>query len=335
MKGSSGTVLETLTGMKNSKATVLDGDRDRILLHPDGTPAADPPPLTERAAQRHLEDEQFLPVIVKRTDEARRHPDDILSYAIHEGMEQLRRPGFSLLLSAVAAGLILGSTAMSVAVASQIAQASPWPWIERLAVALVYPLGFVVCLMSGTELFTEHTATAVYPVLDRQASWKSLLRLWALVLGGNLIGAAVVSGLLALAEDVIGARQGYLEIGRHLVHNDTAPLLVSSLLAGWLMALGGWLIFATPPRVSQLASIYIVTFLIGLGGLHHSIAGSVEIFTALLLSDEIALGAALRFIALAVVGNLAGGSLFVAVLNYSHIRKSRAQAQLPYLTETP
>lgn len=193
---------------------VMNAVRERAIVHPDGSPVAEPTQMTERAAQRHLEDERYLPVIVKRTDEARRHPDDILSYAIHEGLEQLQRPGFSLMLSAVAAGLILGSTAMSVAVASQIVQASPWPWAERLALALVYPLGFVVCLMSGTELFTEHTATAVYPVLDRQASWKSLLRLWGLVLSGNLLGAAVVSGLLALADDVIGARQGYLEIGR-------------------------------------------------------------------------------------------------------------------------
>lgn len=60
----------------------------------------------------------------------------------------------------------------------------------------------------------------------------------------------------------------------------------SALLAGWLMALGAWLVLATPPTVSQLASIYVVTFLIGLGGLHHSIAGSAEALSGYLTSDE-------------------------------------------------
>jgi formate/nitrite transporter FocA (FNT family) len=99
--------------------------------------------------------------------------------------------------------------------------------------------------------------------------------------------------------------------------------LVSALLAGWLMALGAWLILATPPTASQLMSIYIVTFLIGIGGLHHSIAGAAEIFTAYLIGNELTILEVLRFIGLAMIGNLIGGSLFVAGLNYAHIRQSQ------------
>jgi len=98
---------------------------------------------------------------------------------------------------------------------------------------------------------------------------------------------------------------------------------LSALLAGWLMALGAWLILATPPTVSQIVSIYIVTFLIGLGGLHHSIAGAVEIFTAAFVSDDITTLRVIRFIGVALLGNLIGGSVFVAVLNYAHIRETR------------
>ncbi len=89
------------------------------------------------------------------------------------------------------------------------------------------------------------------------------------------------------------------------------------------MALGAWLILATPPTVSQLVSIYIVTFLIGIGGLHHSIAGGAELFAAYFTSNEVALHEGFRFLALALSGNLVGGSLFVAGLNYAHIRRSQ------------
>jgi len=84
-----------------------------------------------------------------------------------------------------------------------------------------------------------------------------------------------------------------------------------------------WLILATPSGFSQMAAIFIVTFLIGVGGLHHSIAGSVEMFVALLASDEFSIAQATRFIGLALFGNLIGGSFFVAVLNYAHIRETR------------
>jgi formate/nitrite transporter FocA (FNT family) len=279
---------------------------------------------SNRELERVVEDQAFVPVIVKRTDESRRHPDDILVAAISEGLEQLYRPVLSLGLSSVAAGLILGFTAMTVAVATTaVAPLDLPPLLERMIIALGYPLGFVVCLTSGAELFTEHTATAVYPVLDRRASVGRLLRVWIIVVAGNLVGAFSSAALLVLADPVVGARIGYIEIGRHLVSYPALPLVVSAVLAGWLMALGAWLILATPPTVSQIVSIYIVTFIIGVGGLHHSIAGSVEMFAALFISDEFSIGQAARFIAVALVGNLVGGSLFVAVLNYAHIRETR------------
>jgi formate/nitrite transporter FocA (FNT family) len=276
----------------------------------------------ERREQRLEEDRSFVPVIVKRVDQHRRHPDDVLLTAIAEGLEQLNRPALSLGLSSVAAGLILGFTAMAVGIVTVAAvPLGDWPMVSRVLVALVYPLGFVVCLMSGAELFTEHTATAVYPVLDRKATVSSLLRLWVIVIAGNLIGAWMSAGLLTLAEPVIGASAGYVEIGRHLVQPGALDLVISAVLAGWLMALGAWLILGAPAGLSQIYSIFIVTFLIGLGGLHHSIAGSVEMFAAYLVSDEFTAAQTARFIGLALAGNLVGGSVFVAMLNYAHIRE--------------
>ena len=278
---------------------------------------------TKREKERQEEDNDFVPVIVKRTDQALRHPDDILEKAIEEGIEQQNRGFFSLLLSSLAAGLILGFTAMSVAVAeSQMLLLDPI-YFARLATALVYPLGFVLCIMSGTQLFTEHTATAVYPVLDRRGSTKKLLRLWFLVILGNLVGALCSSAFLILAEDIISAKPGYIEIGKHLVTYATQPLFFSALLAGWLMALGAWLVKATSSALSQMASIYIVTFIIGIGGLHHSIAGSVEMFTAYLIGDSFSLVQVFRFVVVTIFGNMVGGSIFVALLNYGHIRQTQ------------
>lgn len=297
---------------ENSSAVVL----------PDGVPAA-ADQATPRTIERAAEDQHFVPVIVKRNDQAMRHPDDVLEKAIDEGVEQLDRPFVSLALSSVAAGLILAFTAMAVAVVTLAVTDVASPVARRIAVALVYPLGFVVCVMSGTQLFTEHTATAVYPVLDRRARVTRLLRLWSIVILGNLVGGLAGAGLLTLADDVVGAAAGYVAIGHHLVEFGAGTLLVSAILAGWLMAQGAWLILATPPATSQIASIYIVTFLIGLGGLHHSIAGSVEMFAAWMNSDAFSIGEVTRFIGIALAGNLVGGSLFVALLNYGHIRKTQ------------
>lgn len=300
----------------------MDDDQKQIVL-PDSTAANARDGATERSKERTKEDDDFVPVIVKRSDEVRRHPDDALRHAIEEGLEQLDRPALSLLLSSVAAGLIVGFSAMAAAVVTAVTVELGSPSVTRLLTALVYPLGFVLCVMSGAQLFTEHTATAVYPVLDRRAPVRRLLRLWLIVITGNLIGAALGAVLLTPVDDVTGARSGYVELGHHLVEFHSLPLLASAVLAGWLMALGAWLVVSTGPDLSQFASIYLVTFLIGLGRLHHSIAGSAEMFTAYLISDEFTLTQGARFIGVALIGNLIGGSVFVAILNYAHIRKTQ------------
>ncbi len=298
-------------------------DKD-ILISSDcisGSPNSDS--KTQRTIERTQEDQEYVPVILKRTDEVVRHPDDVLERAIEEGLEQHKRSKISLLLSAISAGLILGFAGMCVALMSQMFPVDNNEMLNRLAISLVYPLGFIISIMSGTQLFTEQTATAVYPVLDKRVHIKSLLVLWGIVLVGNILGTFLSSLLIFFADPVILAQKGYIDVTHHLTQYTFFEIFISALLAGWLMAQGGWLILANPPGSSQILSIFIVTFIIGIGGLHHSIAGSAEVFSGLLHSEHPSYVEGLSFLVSAVFGNLVGGSFFVGVLNYGHIRKTQ------------
>ncbi len=297
---------------------------ETMILLPNGRRAKRQGQIeTERTQNRGREDQKYTPVIVKRNDETVRHPDDTLERAIQEGLEQIKRPQVSLALSSIAGGLIVGFSALAVAVVTQATIPMHSPMLTRIATALVYPVGFIVCIISGAQLFTEHTATAVYPVLDRQAKFRYLLRLWGTVILGNLIGATLIAGLLTSVASVVQANEGIVEMGHHLVDFERHELLTSSVLAGWLMAQGAWLVLATPPDFSKVALIYIVTFIIGLGGFHHSIAGTAEICMAMFTSEDFTLGDTTRFVTLALIGNMIGGSVFVAILNYGHIRQTQ------------
>lgn len=301
------------------KGSFVEEDKKNIVL-PDGK-EHQLNTETDRAIVRQKEDSEYVPVIIKRSDEASRHPDDVLEQAIHEGIEQHQRSSKALFLSAMAAGLILGFTALCIAFIASYISAEQNPFQYRLATALIYPLGFIICILSGTQLFTEQTATAVYPVLEKKASYLSLHRVWITVLLGNFTGTLISSILIYMAKDVIGFTQGFISVADHLIHYNPGQIFISAVLAGWLMAQGGWLIHSLSSTTSQIISIFIVTFIIGIGGLHHSIAGSAEIFSGLLYSDSPDLLNSLKFLIFAVLGNLLGGSVFVAILNYGHIRK--------------
>ncbi len=280
-------------------------------------------PLTERGVERIQEEDEYNSVIIKRNDESFKHPDDMLQTAIDEGFEQVTRPGFSLFLSSISAGLILGFAAMAVSFVVTTLPLGVDASVTRLAMGAVYPLGFIICILNRSELFTEHTALAVYPALDKKCSFVSVLRLWALVLVGNLVGTLISAVLLSSADAIVEAERGYIYVAHHLLSFSAYQTFISAVLAGWLMALGGWIILGMHISSATIISIYIVTFLIGIGGLHHSIAGSAEVFTAFLLSDEIPASKIGIFLLTAVPGNLIGGSFFVAALNYAQIRRTQ------------
>jgi formate/nitrite transporter FocA (FNT family) len=97
-----------------------------------------------------------------------------------------------------------------------------------------------------------------------------------------------------------------------------------AIFAGWLIALTAWLVSATSFTGAQIALIWLTTAPIAALDFRHSIAGSVEAFFAAssgLADWWTALGG---FVAPAVLGNIVGGVLFVAMLNHGQVSGKRS-----------
>lgn len=62
-----------------------------------------------------------------------------------------------------------------------------------------------------------------------------------------------------------------------------------------------------------------VTAVVGVGRLPHSIAGDVEVVAGLLASPSSTVAEYARFPAVATVGTVLGGTVFVSPLNYSYV----------------
>jgi len=175
--------------------------------------------------------------------------------------------------------------------------------------------------MSRTELFTEHTTLAVLPVLDGSASLSQLARLWTLVYIGNQIGISLFAGFLVVLGPALNVINPQLFIDIATVFVDLSPLgmFVGAILAGWLMALLAWILTSVGDTISRIVVIFAITFLIGVGHLPHVVATDGEIITGMLAGADISIVEWLRFVVLATVGNVIGGVVFVALLNYSHV----------------
>jgi formate/nitrite transporter FocA (FNT family) len=247
---------------------------------------------------------------------------------IHENVlvqaeDEMKRPALDLFWSAVTAGLTIGWSFVGGAYVSTLVA----PEYRRAAQAALYPLGFILVIIGRSQLFTENTLEPVIPVLDHPTGEKlgKMLRLWALVLFGNMLGAAAFA-LLFAHTNVVAADVSALmrEMSGKALEGSFGSQFYHAIFAGWLIALTAWLVSATTFTGAQIALIWLTTAPIAALDFRHSIAGSVEAFFAAssgISSWSAALGG---FAVPAVLGNIVGGVIFVAMLNHGQVSGKRS-----------
>jgi formate/nitrite transporter FocA (FNT family) len=235
------------------------------------------------------------------------------------GSEDTARPASSLFWSALASGLVIGFSFLASAFLSTLATTET---SKKALIALGYPLGFVFVVLGRSELFTENTLEPVIPLLHERSRERvrALVRLWALLLVGNMIGAAIFGALLALTPAIPDSMRAALSsVADSGTSGSFATVFYRGIFAGWLMALMGWLLGTTTARGAQMAIITMCAGAIGAFEFRHSIAGAVESFYRVFSGAATLHDAALGFILPAVLGNAVGGVVLVALLNYAQV----------------
>lgn len=235
-----------------------------------------------------------------------------------EGEQELTRPALGLALSGLAAGLSMGFSLLASGVLYAYLPDSPW---RPLVVNLGYTVGFLIVILGQQQLYTENTLTAVMPVLDDEDKPKKLLqmvRLWAIVLVCNLIGAA---GFAILAAHTVTfdpkIKAAFLQLGLLALHPTFWEILWRGIIAAWLIALVAWLMPGAEKQ--RVWIIVILTWLVGVTGLSHVIAGSVDALYAVSAGAWPWTSYVVSYLIPVFIGNTIGGVFFVALLNYGQV----------------
>jgi formate/nitrite transporter FocA (FNT family) len=182
---------------------------------------------------------------------------------------------------------------------------------------------FVV--IGRSALFTEHTTSAVQPVLAGRNTVGQLARLWGLVLFANLVGAALFASFAVYVGPALGIIEPatFGELAQPKISKPAVVTFASAIGAGWLMGLLSWLVISSRETISQIFVVWMTTMVIALTKLHHSIAGSVEVLMAVFAGTGATLGDYGHFLLWAVLGNAVGGAIFVALLKFGSVQASQ------------
>src|SRR5947209_12229403 len=153
---------------------------------------------------------------------------------LKEGSDELERASSALFWSGLAAGLSMGFSLIAEGMLRSQLPDKPW---RPLVVKFGYCLGFLIVVLGRQQLFTENTLTPILPLLTQRKRevLVNVLRLWAVVLISNLIGAAAIGWVLVRTSvfdhDV---RQAFLGIGHEALQPGWGTIFLRGIFAGWL-----------------------------------------------------------------------------------------------------
>ena len=257
----------------------------------------------------------------KQAEEYENIPSSIIFEAIRrEGEYELSRGFGALWWSGVAAGLAISASVLCKGFLESILPHAGWTaGVSNLG----YTVGFLIVILGRMQLFTENTITPILPLLltPTRARLFKTARLWGIVLTANLVGCATAAVVLVFGHIVPEVRfEGIVSVSRHYAEATALEHFAWGIPAGFILAALVWVL----PRMEsagEVLMIVILTYMIGLGGMSHVVAGSTELFI-LVARGELGLAAAVFGGVLpALAGNVLGGTGIFAALTYAQVRE--------------
>jgi formate-nitrite transporter family protein len=234
-----------------------------------------------------------------------------------DGQQELERTTVALILSGAAAGLSMGFSFLAEAMLRMELPVEPW---RHLIESAGYSVGFIIVVLGRQQLFTESTLTAVLPLLTNRdlKTFVRLIRLFTIVLVANLAGTWLFASLLQIKSVFPESTTAALEeLARLAAPEGFGVMFIRSILSGWLIALMVWILPAA--HSERLLTVFVITYVVGLGGFSHIVAGSTEASYSVLAGFSTLKDYFLGFALPTVLGNTIGGVALVSILNHGSI----------------
>lgn len=235
-----------------------------------------------------------------------------------QGDQELERTLAALWWSALAAGLTMGLSLMAMGL---FYARLPEGDSSQVIASIGYSAGFLAVILARQQLFTENTLTAVLPVMTSPtlANLGRLLRLWSVVLLGNLAGTLLVAWVM-LELPIFDSKTdvAFLEVGRKVMQNDISQMFAKGIVSGWMIATMVWMIPSM--EHAKIWIILMITYLMALGDFTHIVVGSVEVSYLVWAGDETWRTFWLDFALPTLAGNIVGGSFIFALISHAQVR---------------
>jgi formate transporter len=215
-------------------------------------------------------------------------PAEMASKAADIGVRKAGLDALPMFVLAVLAGAFIAlGAAFATTVAAGAAGILPYG-ITRLVAGVAFSLGLILVIVGGAELFTGNNLLAMAWASGR-VDTRAVVRNWAIVYAGNLVGAVGTAVLVVTAGQYAfgGGAVGEVALGTATTKVGYGPLqaFVLGILCNGLVCLAVWLTYSARTTTDRILAIVPPIAAFVAMGFEHSVANMYFIPVGMLIRE--------------------------------------------------
>src|SRR5215469_11230580 len=276
-------------------------------------------PILPKAIWLSRKQGRWIPMLYQDT------VDTVAANAVKKA-DFLNRHPLGYLLASILAGAYIGLGIILIySIGAPLAAASDPSKQALMGASFAIALSLVI--IAGAELFTGNNMTMVCGSWMKKTTTNQLLGVWITSWLGNLIGSVALAAIVWSSGAVIMKADAFVTSAA--LAKVSAPfwaLFWRAALCNWLVCLAVWCSARATSEVGKLVMIFWCLFAFIGSGFEHSVANMTLLSLAMFMPhpDGLTWTACAYNVGVVTLGNIVGGSLFVAG-SYCYASRSPAR----------
>lgn len=189
------------------------------------------------------------------------------------------------------------------------------PALVRIIGSFVFPLGLIMIVMAGAELFTGNCAYFAPNLLSGRQKKRTVMHNWSVVWVMNFAGAVFFGYFLTYLTQISASEvvhEAFFKVAESKTSASFGVAFMRGVGANWLVCLAIWLSLSTRSMLGKMAGIWFPIMAFVAIGFEHSIANMFLLPVAMMEGYDLSIvDLMVKNIIPVTLGNMVGGFLFV------------------------
>ncbi len=246
-----------------------------------------------------------------------RSPQEIVQYVNKSAFTKASTPLKKLIVLGIIGGIYISMGAL---LSIMIGYGFPGiaannPAIIKLFMGATFPIGLIMIVLAGGELFTGCCAYFIPNVMNRRQKWQTMARYCTIIWLANFVGALIFGYFIVHLPHLSHYHptfDGFMSIAEAKTSNPFYVTILKGIGANYLVCLAMWLGMSSKSVAGKILGIWFPVMTFVAIGYEHSVANMFFLPIAMFEGFELSIADLfIKNLIPATIGNIIGGAIFV------------------------